>query len=59
MRNDYKEVYFENYCNKCAHEKKKENEEPCDECLSHGVNLHSHKPVKFTQAYGGNRKKKN
>lgn len=43
----YKEVYFEEYCHKCKHEKLKESEDPCFECLSEVTNLNSHKPVKF------------
>lgn len=47
--NDYKEVYFMEYCKKCKHRKVKNTEEPCDECLSEPTNLHSHKPVKFEE----------
>lgn len=45
MEETYKEVYFGEYCKTCKHEMKKENEEPCDACLSEPLNLHSHKPV--------------
>lgn len=45
MNNDYKEVYFDKYCKTCKHSKKKDNEEPCDECLENPTNLHSHRPV--------------
>ena len=38
-------VRFDKYCKTCKHEKLEENEPPCDECLEHPVNLHSHKPV--------------
>lgn len=48
---DYKEVYFDEYCKKC--ENWKENDEglhePCDGCLENPINLHSHKPVNFKQ----------
>lgn len=47
MRNNYKEVYFENYCNKCIYEKKEEHEDPCSDCLSYGVLKDSHRPLKF------------
>lgn len=50
MKNNYKIVYFEKFCNKCVHEKKKEEEEPCRECLTRPVNDHSHKPIKFVRA---------
>lgn len=43
----YKLVKFEKYCKKCKHFKKKEVEEPCNECLEEPVNLFSHKPTKF------------
>ena len=45
----YKEVYFDWYCKNCKHEKLKDNEEPCNECLDNPVKLHSHKPVKFEE----------
>ena len=47
--NDYKEVYFGNFCKKCKHFDVKDNEEPCEECLDNPINLHSHKPVKFEE----------
>lgn len=49
MNDIYKEVHFDQYCKKCKHEKNKEKEDPCDECLSEPVNLYSHKPVKFEE----------
>lgn len=48
MDNDErKEVYFDKYCHMCVACDKKEDEEPCFECLQNPVNLYSHKPVKF------------
>lgn len=47
MKNDYKEVRFDVWCQKCIHEKKKETEEPCDECLECGCNWNSTRPVHF------------
>lgn len=47
--NDYKEVYFGNFCRECKHSGTKSNEEPCEECLDNPINLHSHKPVKFEE----------
>lgn len=44
---NYKEVYFHEYCKKCKHEKLKETEEPCSECMDEPTNLNSHKPVKY------------
>lgn len=45
--NDYKEVYFDEYCKKCKNEKLKETDDPCAECLSEATNLHTHKPVNY------------
>lgn len=49
MEDIYKEVYFEEYCKRCQHEKKKEDDSPCDECLSEPSNLYSHKPVRYKE----------
>lgn len=45
----YKEVYFHEYCKKCKHEKLKDHEEPCTECLGEATNLNSHRPVKYEE----------
>ena len=46
MNNDgYKEVYFDKYCETCKFKERREDEDPCDECLAETVNLYSHKPV--------------
>lgn len=47
IQDDYLFVRFDKYCKTCKHEKLEENEPPCDECLEHPVNLHSHKPVRY------------
>ena len=44
-----KEVYFDQYCHKCKHNKKPEEEEPCATCLESGSNENSHKPVMFEE----------
>ena len=49
MPNDYKEVYFDQYCKKCEHKDIPDDKSPCHECLDEPVNLHSHKPVKFEE----------
>lgn len=49
MINENKEVYFHMYCEKCKHEKVKDIDEPCNECLDNPTNLYSHKPVKFEE----------
>ena len=43
----YKEVHFHEFCKKCKHEKVKETETPCDECMSEPTNWNSHRPVKY------------
>lgn len=45
----YKEVRFDEYCKTCKHWPKKDNEEPCDECLDNPTNLYSHKPIKWEE----------
>lgn len=50
MTNDgYKIVYFDQYCPTCVHKGKKDNEEPCCECLDNPGNLYSHRPVKWEE----------
>lgn len=43
----YKEVWFDEYCEKCEYEKLTETESPCDECLQEPTNWNTHKPVKY------------
>ena len=40
-----KEVYFGVYCKTCKHKDKKEDEDPCWDCLAEPKNTYSHKPV--------------
>lgn len=47
MKNQYKIVFFERYCNSCKYEKRDEGEDPCRNCLNSPVNEHSHKPVEY------------
>lgn len=35
------------WCKKCIHRLKRENEEPCNECLDYPSNEDSRRPVKF------------
>ena len=44
-----KEVRFDEYCKKCKHWEKEENEDPCYICLEDGWG-ESEKPVKFEEA---------
>ena len=45
MENHYKFVNFERYCPECQHKTLKEDDHPCDECLTYPTNVDSHKPV--------------
>lgn len=45
MEDTYKEVYFDQYCKTCKHEKKAETDEPCDDCLNYPMKPYSHKPM--------------
>ena len=47
MDNRTKEVRFDLYCKDCEHLQKKETEEPCNDCLAHGWNYDSYKPMFF------------
>ena len=49
MNEGMKEVYFNQYCEKCKHADMKEDEEPCCECLCEPVNQYSHKPVRYEE----------
>lgn len=44
-----KEVDFELYCHKCKHYEKKEEEEPCCECLDNPSNEDSCRPVCYEE----------
>lgn len=52
METETKEVYFDEYCKKCKHLLKDDEDEPCCECLEEPYNLHSHKPVRFEEKEG-------
>lgn len=47
MENEYKEVRFDMFCNKCINQDKDENMSPCDICLSKPMRKNSHKPTNF------------
>lgn len=51
----YKEVHFDQYCKTCKYENTPESEDPCDECLMHGSNLYSHKPVNWKEKEKGSK----
>lgn len=45
-----KEVYYDEWCDKCTNKKTKETDDPCNECLTQGWNEFSHKPINFKEA---------
>ena len=47
MNENYKEVYFEQYCKTCRHEKLEEKYDPCNDCLGEPFNAGSHKPANW------------
>lgn len=49
MVDQYKEVYFGEYCKKCEYFNKDSDQEPCNQCLEEPVNSYSHKPVKWKE----------
>lgn len=50
MRDYQRIVNFDEWCNKCKHEKKSESDVPCDACLSEPVRYDgSSKPVEFEE----------
>ena len=49
MEDQYKEVYFDQYCKKCLHKDEDETSDACDECLANPSNINSHKPVNFKE----------
>lgn len=50
FENEYKEVFFNEYCDKCEFKDVDQGENPCNECLDNPSNLYSHKPVNFKEA---------
>lgn len=46
------EVYFDQYCPTCKHEKLEEIKDPCDECLESPCNRNSHKPINWEKKDG-------
>lgn len=47
MNENYKEVYFHEYCKTCKNKNSKDTNHPCDECLNEGARMNSHKPVNW------------
>ena len=49
MANAKKEVDFNTWCPKCKYENEEETVDVCNECLTFGYNIDSHKPVNFKE----------
>lgn len=49
MENVYLEVDFEKYCKTCEHKDLDEKCDHCCECLDHGSNTQSKKPVNWKE----------
>ena len=49
MTEDYKEVFFDQYCKTCQYEKLDEKMDPCNECMDYGYNAESNKPVMWEE----------
>lgn len=49
MINDYKIVYFNEYCQKCEYQNLEEYKDPCHECLNNPGMINSHKPINFKE----------
>ena len=48
--NNMQEVYFDVYCKKCKYAELDGWKDPCNDCLSEGMNDGSHKPVCYEEA---------
>ena len=42
-------VHFHEYCRKCAYKDRKEDEDPCYECVEDPVAPYSHKPRRYKE----------
>lgn len=49
IEEDYREVYFGEYCKTCKYEKTPEVEMPCNECLDYPVNLYTNRPINWKE----------
>lgn len=56
MDNEYIEVDFEKYCKTCRYKDINEWEDPCNECLEHGMNIQSSKPTEWIEDFNNYKK---
>lgn len=45
MDENYKEVYFDQYCETCKYKELDAAKDPCNDCLGEPVNDGTHRPV--------------
>lgn len=50
MNTRTKECYYDVYCISCKHKGVEETDDPCNECLTQGFNIDSHKPRKYEES---------
>lgn len=49
MKDNMKEVYFDQYCASCQHVDEDEASDQCNECLNEPGRLYSHKPLNYKE----------
>ena len=49
IEQEYQEVAFYKYCEKCKHFISEESEEVCNECLENPIRQYSEKPINFEE----------
>lgn len=42
-----KEVYYSEWCKNCKYRDLDETHDPCNECLTQGWNMDSHRPINY------------
>lgn len=47
MLEHIKEVIYEGYCQKCKYVNIREQDDPCNACLTQNWNVDTHRPVNF------------
>lgn len=58
MCGDNTEVEFYKFCKTCKFYKTAEDDDPCNECLTHGTNYHSTRPIKYMSIAPQSKKKR-
>lgn len=50
MNTRTKECFYDVYCETCKYKNTEETDDPCNECLTFGYNIDSHKPRRYEEA---------